>query len=75
MQQLVLLSQEEVVGDKSLVQKTIEYNPQANIMDKEQVDRMREEYSFELNIVIQEEIIIAARLYCFSTEEEEDSQD
>jgi len=58
-----------------LVQKTIEYNPQANIMHEEQADRMREEHPFELNMVIQEETIIAARLHCFSTEEEEGSQD
>ena len=43
------------------MQKTIEYNPQANIMNKEQAeelrkdDRVREEHPFELNMVMQRE--------------------
>ena len=63
------------------MQTTIEYNPQANIMDKEQAeklkkdDRLREEYPFELNMVMQEMSDTTGRLYCFPTEEEEGSQD
>ena len=71
------------------MQKTIEYNPQANIMDEEHAeelkkdDRVREtedksemnEHPFELNMVMQEENDTAGRLHCFQTEEEEGSQD